>query len=148
MDIIYLTIEQAIEVHRKTVECSGGGSIGQLDVGMLEGVLQHIQNDDYYPTLESKLAHLFFCACKFHCFMDGNKRIAITLCAQMLLLNGYLSITSAFIRESENISYHVAAGTISNELLLEWITAVLNGYVEDDEALKLKILQAISGETR
>jgi len=145
MGIIYLTIEQAIEVHRKTVEYSGGGSIGQLDVGMLDGVLQHIQNDGYYPTLESKLAHLFFCACKFHCFVDGNKRIAITLCAQMLLLNGYLSITSAFIRESENISYHVAAGTISKELLFEWISAVLNGSVEDDEALKLKILQAISG---
>lgn len=147
MDIIYLTIEQAIEVHRKTVECSGGGSIGQIDIGMLDGVLQHIQNDDYYPTLESKLAHLFFCACKFHCFTDGNKRIAITLCAQMLLLNGYLSITSVFIRESENISYHVAAGTISIELLLEWISAVLNGSVEDDEALKLKILRAISEGT-
>jgi len=51
MDIIYLTIEQAIEVHRKTVECSGGGSIGQIDIGMLDGVLQHIQNGDYYPTL-------------------------------------------------------------------------------------------------
>ena len=147
MAIVYLTIEQAIEVHRKTVEYSGGGSTGQIDLGMLEGVLQHIQNDDYYPTLESKLAHLFFCACKFHCFVDGNKRIAITLCAQMLLLNGYLSITSAFIRESENISYHVAAGTISKELLLEWITAVLNGSAEDDEALKLKIMQAITGGT-
>jgi len=145
--IVYLTIEQAIEVHRKTVEYSGGGSTGQIDLGMLEGVLQHIQNDDYYPMLESKLAHLFFCACKFHCFVDGNKRIAITLCAQMLLLNGYLSITSAFIRESENISYHVAAGTISKELLLEWITAVLNGSAEDDEALKLKIMQAITGGT-
>jgi death-on-curing protein len=65
----------------------------------------------------------------------------------MLLLNGYLSITSVFIREAENISYHVAAGNISNELLLDWITAVLNGSVEDDEALKLKILQAISKGT-
>ena len=148
MDIVYLTIEQAMEVHRKTVEVSGGGSTGQVNIGILEGVLQHIQNDDYYPTLETKLAHLFFSACKFHCFMDGNKRIAITLCAQMLLLNGYLSITSVFIKEAENISYHVAAGEISDELLLEWMTAVLNGSLEDDEALKLKILQAISGDKR
>lgn len=147
MTIIYLTIEQAIEVHRKTVEVSGGGSTGQLEIGKLEAVLQHIQNDDYYPTFETKLTHLFFCACKFHCFVDGNKRIAIALCAQMLLLNGYLRSINGFIRESENISYHVADGKISKELLLEWITAVLCGTGEDDESLKLKILQAMSEGT-
>jgi death-on-curing protein len=61
----------------------------------------------------------------------------------MLLLNGYLRSIHGFIRESENISYHVAAGNISKELLGEWIEAVLCG-AEDDEALKLKILNAIS----
>ena len=141
---LYLTLEQAVEVHGKTVEVSGGGSLGQLEIGKLDAVLQHIQNDDYYPTFDAKLTHLFFCACKFHCFEDGNKRIAITLCAQMLLLNGYLRSVNAFIRESENISYHVAAGSISKELLGEWISAVLRG-VEDDEALKLKVFNAITG---
>lgn len=141
---VYLNLEQAVEIHGKTVEISGGGSLGQLDVGKLEAVLEHIQNDDYYPTFDSKLTHLFFSACKFHCFADGNKRIAITLCAQMLLFNGYLRSVNAFIRESENISYHVAAGNISKELLGEWIDAVLCGD-EDNEGLKLKILTAISG---
>lgn len=140
---LYLTVEQAVEVHGKTVEVSGGGSLGQLEIGKLDAVLQHIQNDDYYPTFDAKLTHLFFCACKFHCFEDGNKRIAITLCAQMLLLNGYLRSIQGFIQESENISYHVAAGTISKELLGEWIEAVLCG-AEDDETLKLKILNAIT----
>lgn len=141
---VYLTLKQAIEVHGKTVEVSGGGSLGQLEIGKLDAVLQHIQNDDYYPTFDAKLTHLFFCACKFHCFEDGNKRIAITLCSQMLLLNGYLRSVNAFIQDSENISYHVAAGSISKELLGEWINAVLGGD-EDDEALKLKIFNAISG---
>lgn len=109
----------------------------------MESVLQNIQNDDYYPTFEKKLTHLFFSACKFHCFMDGNKRIAITLCAQLLLFNGYLRSIKSFIRESENISYHVAAGSISKDLLEEWITSVLHGN-EDDESLKLKIMRAIS----
>jgi len=140
---VYLTMEQAIEIHRKTVAVSGGGSLGHLEIGKLDAVLQHIQNDDYYPTFDAKLTHLFFCACKFHCFEDGNKRIAITLCAQMLLLNGYLRSVNAFIRESENISYHVAAGSISKELLGEWIGAVLRD-TEDDEALKIKILGAIA----
>lgn len=62
----------------------------------------------------------------------------------MLLLNGYLRSINAFFRESENISYHVAAGNISKELLGEWMDAVLSG-TEDSEALKLKIFHAISG---
>jgi death on curing protein len=143
MPILYLTIDQAIEIHRKTVDVSGGGTMGHLDMGKLESVLEHIQNDDYYPTFEDKLSHLFFCACNFHCFADGNKRIAITLCTQMLLFNGYLYCTEQFLHDMENISYHVAAGNIDKELLKEVIAAVLNGEM-DSEPLKLKILEAIS----
>ncbi|MCX6877535.1 MAG: Fic family protein [Verrucomicrobia bacterium] len=139
----YLTIETAVEVHAKTVAVSGGGALGAIDLSALMGVLEHIQNDDYYPTLEEKLTHLFFCACKFHCFQDGNKRIAITLCAQMLLYNGYMYCVGQFMREAENISYHVAAGNISKNLLGRWITAILN-HDEDDESLKLEIFNAIS----
>lgn len=141
--LIYLTLEQAIDTHAKTVEVSGGGTLGHLELGKLDSVLQNIQNDDYYPTFEEKLTHLFFSACKFHCFQDGNKRIAITLSAQMLLLNGYLYCASSFIREMENISYHVAAGNIDKDLLQEIITAHLIEE-ENSESLKLKILNAIS----
>lgn len=142
MDLTYLTLEQAIEVHRKTVEVSGGGALGHLELGTLDGVLTHIQNDDYYPTFEEKLTHLFFSACKFHCFQDGNKRIAITLCAQILINNGYLYCVSSFLREMENISYHVAAGNIDKALLQDLITAHL-AEESDDESLKLRVLNAI-----
>ena len=143
MALTYLTLEQAIEVHRKTVEVSGGGTLGHLELSTLEGVLTHIQNDDYYPTIEEKLTHLFFSACKFHCFQDGNKRIAITLCAQMLLFNGYLHCTSRFIRDMENISYHVAAGAIDKPLLGDLICAALNDDM-DDEDLKLRLFNALA----
>ena len=139
----YLTIEHAIETHALTVEKSGGGTLGVLEIDKLVSVLGHIQNDDYYPTFEEKLTHLFFCSCKFHCFQDGNKRIAITLSAEMLLMNGYLFCTNHFIRAAENISYHVAAGNISKELLGRWMAAILSGE-EDDESLKLEIFNAIS----
>ena len=144
MVLSYLTLEQAIEIHRKTVEVSGGGSLGHLELGKLDSVLQNIQNDDYYPEFEDKLTHLFFSACKFHCFQDGNKRIDITLSAQMLLLNGYLYCASSFLRDMENISYHVAAGNIDKTLLKEVITAHL-AQDSDNESLKLKIFHAISG---
>ncbi len=59
MPLVYISLEQAIEVHGKTVEVSGGGAMGQLNVGQLDSVLEHIQNDLYYPTFEDKLTHLF-----------------------------------------------------------------------------------------
>ena len=71
--IIYLTLEQAEQIHRKTITYSGGGTYEPLDVGKLDSVLQHIQNDLYYPTFVDKLTHLFFCTCEFHCFADGTK---------------------------------------------------------------------------
>ena len=143
MEIQYITIEQAVEIHKKTVEKSGGGLIGHLGLGKLEGVLENIKNDLYYPTFADKLTHLFFSVCKFHCFADGNKRIAIVLCTNFLLLNGYLYCAEDFLREMENISYHVANGNIDKELLLDIMTAFLEGNM-DAEDLKLRIFHAIS----
>jgi len=141
--VIYLTIEQAIEIHRKTVQVSGGGALGHLNINQLESVLEHIKNDDYYPTFEDKLTHLFFGACQFHCFEDGNKRIAITLSAQMLLLNGYLYCAQQFLVSMENVSYHVAAGRIDKDLLKDLISACIYSD-EENESLKLRVLNAIS----
>lgn len=143
MSLIYISIEQAIETHGNTIDVSGGGIKGQLEIGKLESCLAHIQNDDYYPTFEEKLCHLFFCANKFHSFQDGNKRIAISLGAQFLLLNGYVFLVPIFIREMENISYYLAGGKISKDLLLKIISAVFNDEL-DDESLKLEIFNAIS----
>jgi death on curing protein len=143
MAIIYLTLEQAKETHRRTVEVSGGGSYGLLNMGQLESVLENIQHDGWYPTLLDKLTHLFYAANKFHCFEDGNKRIAISLCTQMLTLNGYVFI-SPFIRIMENVSYHVASGAIDKELLREIFDAVLNDEFDENEELKLRYVNATS----
>ena len=132
--IIYLTLDQAKAIHAKTIQYSGGGTTEPLDTGKLESVLAHIQNDDYYPTFIDKLTHLFFCTCEFHCFADGNKRLAITLSAQFLLFNGYMSVAKNFFAITENIS---------KDLLHEIMTAIMDGTYENDEELKLKILNAI-----
>ena len=142
-NIIYITIDQALETYHRTIEVSGGGCNGVLNQGQLEGTLEQIQNDTWYPTFEAKLTHLVYASNRNHCFQDGNKRISISLGAQFLLLNGYVFISSRFITYMENISYHLAAGRISKELLTEIITALMNGE-EEDESLKLKILSAIA----
>ena len=139
----YITIEEALDIHIKTVENSGGGMTQCIDRNRLDSVLNHIQNDDYYPEFVDKLTHLFFCACQFHCFADGNKRIAITLSTQFLLKNGYMFIAKDFISKMENISYHVAAGKINKELVHKIITLVLDGEYDINEEIKLQIFNAI-----
>jgi len=142
--IIYFTLEQAVTTHQKTVQYSGGGTLGHFDLGRLDSVLQNIQNDEYYPTFVEKLTHLFFSTCEFHCFLDGNKRLAITLSAYFLLLNGYMAVAKRFFEITENISYHVAAGNIDKALLHRILSAIMDGTYEINEELKLDVFNAIS----
>ncbi|MCM1049570.1 MAG: Fic family protein [Clostridiales bacterium] len=143
-EIVYITPEQARVTHAKTIEYSGGGILEAIDFGRLESVLYNIQNDDWYPTFIDKITHLFFCTCQFHCFADGNKRLAITLSALFLLQNGYLGIAQTFLAKTENISLNVAAGKIDKDLLHKIMTAIINNTYEQDEELKLEICNAIS----
>ena len=144
MDCIYFkSIDEIIAIHKKTVDVSGGGSEGIIDLGSIECAIEQIQDDLYYPEFEHKLTHLLWIANKSHGFIDGNKRIAITAASMFLLMNGYLSVAKDFMYRMETISYHVAAGNIDKELLLEIITSIL--YEEDySEELKLKLIDAFS----
>ena len=146
--IVYITPEQAKATHAKTIEYSGGGTLEELDFGKLEGVLCNIQNDDWYPEfVDSEIYYIFFfCVCQFHCFADGNKRLAITLSTLFLLLNGYLGIAKTFLIKMENISLNVAASKIDKELLYKIMTAIMNDTYDNDEELKLEIYNAINKE--
>lgn len=144
MAIVYINdIEEVISLHLKTIEISGGGTTGILNLNSIQAALDHIQNDDYYPTFEEKLTHLFFVANKSHCFQDGNKRIAITLGSIFLLKNGYINAAKEFLYRMEIISYHVAASHIDKDLLQEIITSIIFD-VDYSEEMKLKIAFAIS----
>jgi len=146
MRTIYISQEQAMQTHRKTIEYSGGGNCSELNIGYLSSALELIQNDDYYPSFEEKLVHLVWSINRNHAFSDGNKRLSITLGVQFLSFNGYLYCIERFLREMENISYHLAAGRIDKDLLTEIIHSFLEN--EDDfcEELKLKILLAIDDQ--
>lgn len=147
-ELVYITIEQAKLIHTKTIEYSGGGTYEHFDLGRLESVLQNIQNDDYYPTFVDKITHLFYCVCEFHCFADGNKRLAITLSAQFLLMNGYMAIAKIFFEITENISYHVAAGRINKDLLHDIMSAIMENTYDSNEELKLRIYNSINEECK
>ena len=146
MTTIYISYEQAMQTHRKTIEYSGGGSCSELNIGYLSSALELIQNDDYYPSFEDKLVHLVWSINRNHAFSDGNKRLSITLGVQFLSFNGYLYCIERFLREMENISYHLAAGRIEKDLLAEIIHSFLENENDFSEELKLKILLAIDNQ--
>ncbi len=141
--VIYIPFEQAKEVHRLTVEKSGGGSYDAINIGYLEMVLEHIQNDLYYPEFIDKLTHLIWSINKNHAFSDGNKRLSITLALQFVSLNGFLYCIQRFLFEMENISYHLAAGHIDKDLLYRLVTSFLDNEVDFSEDLKFDLLMAI-----
>lgn len=141
--VIYIPFEQAKEVHRRTVEKSGGGSYDTINIGYLDMVLEHIQNDLYYPQFIDKLTHLIWSINKNHAFSDGNKRLSITLGLQFLSLNGYLYCIRRYLYEMENISYHLAAGCIDKELLRKLIVSFLDNELDFSEELKFELLMSI-----
>lgn len=145
--IYYPTVESVLAMHACTVAVSGGGSQGVRDDGPLRSTLDHIQNDDYYPTIEKKLTRLFFGLAKFHCFIDGNKRIAITATSLMMMLNGYMAAVPRFMRDMENISVLVADDTISEDFLHEIICAH-TAFDPDNETVKLKLFELLSSQIK
>lgn len=140
LPLFYFDVEHAVKTHDWIIDHSGGLS-GTKNIGQLESVLDHIQNDLYYPNLEEKLTHLVFSINKFHAFNDGNKRSSLVLGAYFLEVNGYDYCLKKFVFEMENIVVWVAENKIDKVLLQEIITSII---MDDDypEALKLKIILA------
>lgn len=141
LQIVYFDTKHTIKLHDWIIDNSGGLH-GHREIGLLDSALEHIQNDDYYPTFGEKLKHLVFAVNKFHPFNDGNKRSSLVLGAYFLELNGYDYCVNKFIVEMEEIVVWLAEGKIKDELLLEIINSVIN---EDyfSESLKLKIIEAV-----
>lgn len=141
-DIQYITWDELLYVYSKTVDDSGGGFAGIRDRERLESVLEFIQNDLYYPTLESKLTFLVSRICTGHLFDDGNKRMSLTLGVYFLHKNGKYWAATTFMTHMAAIIMHVAACNIDEELLGRIIPPVIKD--EDfDEELKIDIAHAM-----
>ncbi|MBN8693364.1 MAG: type II toxin-antitoxin system death-on-curing family toxin [Bacteroidetes bacterium] len=138
--MVYFDTNHAVQVHDDIIEKSGGNS-GALNIGLLDSVLEHIQNDDYYPNIEDKITHLFYSINKNHAFNDGNKRSSIALSAYFMEINGLGFEVNRFLIEMENIAVDVADNRIDKGLLAEIVYSII--YESDfSEELKLKLISA------
>jgi death-on-curing protein len=83
----YPTFAETIAIHAKLIERFGGLG-GIRDQAALESALGRPQSG-YYSDLIQEAAALWESLSQNHAFVDGNKRVAVTMMAALLRVNGY-----------------------------------------------------------
>ena len=84
---LYLTLEEAVDLHRQLID-QFGGAVGVRDLGLLESALAR-PRAGYYSSISEQAAALLQSLAGNHSFVDGNKRIAFAATAVFLRMNGY-----------------------------------------------------------
>ena len=84
---VYPTIEEVLVVHELLIAAFGGSS-GLRDRGALQAALARPKTG-YYQDLIQEAAALWESLSQNHPFVDGNKRVAVTVAAAFLRVNGY-----------------------------------------------------------
>ncbi|MGC1484885.1 MAG: type II toxin-antitoxin system death-on-curing family toxin [Candidatus Acidiferrum sp.] len=84
---IYLTVGEAIEMHRQLID-EFGGIHGLRDQRLLEAAIFRPQNG-YYDDLIHEAAALMESLASNHTFLDGNKRISLAVSDTFLRANGH-----------------------------------------------------------
>ena len=77
-----------IQRHMATGEPAPQYMIERSGLEKVDSILHLMQGDDYYPSLSSKASYMFCAVIGGHPFSNGNKRLAVALLANFLLLNG------------------------------------------------------------
>jgi len=84
---VYPTVDEVIAVHARLIG-QFGGSLGIRDRGALESAIGRPQSG-YYADIIQEAAALWESLSQNHPFIDGNKRVAVTVTAAFLRVNGY-----------------------------------------------------------
>lgn len=118
----YLTAEQALFIHYRLIEETGGSRHGVRDISLLQSVIARpmssLGGKDLYPDIFTKTASLMHSIIKNHPFVDGNKRAAITAASIFLSRNGY-TLTAAN-KDLERFTSVVAAENRDLRELASW----------------------------
>ena len=131
--IRYLTKEEVIELHRRSLE-RFGGMPGLRDEGLFDSALAQPQaafgGQELYPTLAAKAAALAFSLINNHAFVDGNKRVGFAAMAVFFELNSQKLVCSADDGEATVLA--VASGQMDRTQLTAWIESNLGQKMGDD----------------
>lgn len=120
----YFDVAHAIATHAAVIEKSGGLR-GIKDEGQINSILEHIQNEVFYPYFIDKITHLVFAFNKFHCFNDGNKRASLALSSYFLEINGHDKPIHVYTYSMEEVAIWLASSLIDQDQLKRIISFVL-----------------------
>ena len=117
-----LKLENIILFHEKLVK-ETGGSTGIRDTGLVESALNRAfmtyDGMDLYSSNFEKIAVIVYSLINNHGFVDGNKRIGISVMIILLKLNNInISYTQ---QELIELGLKIAEGTFKEKDILNWI---------------------------
>ena len=121
-DIVFLTMEEVLEIHDDQIRRYGGGS-GIRDGGLLQSAVAMPSmgfGEDYLhgDVYEMAAAYLFHIV-QNHPFVDGNKRTGAVAAVVFLALNGIELQTDE--EEFERVVRAVAEGVLGKDAVAEFL---------------------------
>ncbi len=119
--IVYLSLEQVLDLHRLQIE-QHGGATGLRDRGALEAALARpgasFGGEDLYPDEAAKAAALMHSLVLNHPFLDGNKRVGTHAALAFLVANDHEPLFAS--DELTEVALATARGELSAEALAIW----------------------------
>lgn len=118
----YLSEEDILVIHAHVLEASGG-SDGVRDAHLLGSLVERpkvaLFGAESFPTVFEKAAVYLESIARYHVFLDGNKRTAMSASARFLFINGYeLEITR---KQFVVCAIEVAVGKKSLQDIALWL---------------------------
>lgn len=118
-----LDVDSILLCHKLIVE-EQGGEQGVLNYGALEsvanGVYGTFDGKEFYKTKEEKAAYLCFGIVNNHSFVDGNKRVGVSLMLSFLNFSGIKIKTTN--DDLIDLGISVASSKYGFNDIIQWIT--------------------------
>lgn len=119
----WLDVRDICAIHGEILAESGGSS-GILNKGSLDSTLNKPKNLYFYSNKQASLYELAaaygYGLVKNHCFVDGNKRIALIAVYTFLAVNGIELIASE--EDAANFFLYLAASSELQDVLMQEVT--------------------------
>ncbi|MFC5528718.1 type II toxin-antitoxin system death-on-curing family toxin [Cohnella yongneupensis] len=117
-----ITVEQLLIFHEKIIT-STGGSHGVRDRSLLESAIskanQTFDGQDLYDGIVRKISVITYSLIKNHGFIDGNKRVGVSVMLLLIRINGLrINYTQ---EELVEVGLRTAEGKFNDEDIAGWI---------------------------
>jgi death-on-curing protein len=92
VELLFLSLEEVLEIHRQQIE-RYGGALGVRDLSLLESAIAQPQAtfsaEFLHASVPAMAAAYLLHICRNHPFVDGNKRVAANAAITFLLMNDW-----------------------------------------------------------